>query len=51
MKERIERVNWDFEFDTLQRGYKNMKFKHKVSHFIEDLTGYRIGEYKNYKLI
>jgi hypothetical protein len=28
-----------------------MKLKHKLSHFIEDITGYRIGEYKNYKLI
>ena len=51
MKEKIEKVNWHFEFDTLHKGYRNMKFKHKISHFIEDITGYRIGEYKNYKLI
>jgi hypothetical protein len=51
MYDRINKVNWNFEFDTFKRGYKNMKFKHKVSHFIEDFTGYRIGEYKNYKLV
>ena len=51
MKNRLNNVNWNFEFNTLKNGYKNMKFKHKVSHFIEDITGYRIGEYKNYKII
>lgn len=51
MKEKIATMNWNFEYNTLKKGYKNMKFKHKVSHFIEDITGYRIGEYKNYKII
>ena len=51
MAKKIVSQNWDFKFDTLKKGYKNMKFKHKISHFIEDLTGYRIGEYKNYKAI
>ena len=51
MKEKVKTQNWDFEYNTLKKGYKNMKFKHKLSHFIEDLTGYRIGEYKNYKVI
>ncbi len=51
MKNRLNSVNWNFEFNTLKKVYKNMKFKHKISHFIEDLTGYRIGEYKNYKII
>jgi hypothetical protein len=51
MKEKVAGQNWGFEFDTSKKGYKNMKFKHKISHFIEDLTGYRIGEYKNYKII
>jgi hypothetical protein len=48
MNEKIKTVNWEFKFDTLKKGYKNMKLKHKISHFVEDLTGYRIGEYKNY---
>ena len=51
MKEKAANQNWTFEFNTSKKGYKNMKFKHKLSHFIEDLTGYRIGEYKNYKSI
>ena len=51
MQERISRVNWHFEFNHFKKSYKNMKFKHKLSHFVEDVTGYRIGEYKNYKLL
>jgi len=51
MLAQIEKVNWPFEFDTHINRFKNMKLKHKLSHFIEDITGYRIGEYKNYKLI
>jgi hypothetical protein len=51
MQERIKNVNWDFTYDTTLSKYHNMKFKHKLSFFIEEITGYRIGEYKNYKLI
>lgn len=51
MKEKIEKVNWDFTYDTSLSKYHNMRFKHKVAFFIEEFTGYRIGEYKNYKLI
>ena len=50
MKERIASQNWNFEFDPTQKGFHKMKLKHKLAHFIEDITGYRIGEYKNYKL-
>lgn len=49
IKNKIEDVNWEFEFDVTKT--QKMKLKHKVSFFIESLTGYRIGEYKNYKLI
>jgi len=51
IKDKIAEVNWEFTFNTRRRGYKNMKFTHKISHMVEDLTGYRIGEYKNYKII
>ena len=51
IKNKIEQVNWNFEFDTKKGNRKKMKLKHKVSFFIESLTGYRIGEYKNYKII
>jgi len=48
MAERLGSVNWEFEFDPNQKGYTKMSLKHKLGHLIEDLTGYRIGEYKNY---
>ena len=48
MQERIKNVDWEFNFDTTQKGFTNMKLKHRLSHIIEDLTGYRPGEYKNY---
>ncbi len=48
MQERVKHTDWEFDFDTTQKGFKNMKLKHRISHIIEDLTGYRPGEYKNY---
>lgn len=49
MQERVNKQNWIFEFDTNQRGFYKMKLKHKIAHFVEDITGYRIGEYRNYR--
>jgi hypothetical protein len=51
MQHRINNVSWQFDFDTKKINFKKMKLKHRISHYIEDITGYRIGEYKNYKLI
>ncbi len=48
MQERIKRINWEFSFDPSQ---KNFSSKAKLLHFIEKHTGWRIGEYKNYKII
>ncbi|MDI1233073.1 MAG: glycosyltransferase family 2 protein [bacterium] len=48
MKARIAAQNWNFRFDTSK---KNMPFKKKLLYKIEKLTGIRIGEYKNYKLL
>ncbi len=48
MKDRINRVNWKFDFDISQKRYKT---KEKLKRMIEKLTGYRIGEYKNYKVV
>jgi hypothetical protein len=48
MQERIKRINWKFDFDPT---IKNFGQKAKILHKIEDLTGWRIGEYKNYKII
>lgn len=48
MKERIARANWKFNPD-LKR--KNFKFRYRILQWIEKLTGWRIGEFKNYKRI
>ncbi|MDD4829109.1 MAG: hypothetical protein PHE13_01250 [Bacteroidales bacterium] len=48
MQERVKRINWKFDFDPT---IKNFGQKAKILHKIEDLTGWRIGEYKNYKII
>lgn len=48
MMERVEKANWKFDFDI---SYKNYSFKDRLKLLIEKLFGYRIGEYKNYKVI
>ncbi|MCF8386355.1 MAG: hypothetical protein K9G58_01460 [Bacteroidales bacterium] len=48
MENRISSKNWEFAFDPTK---KNLGFKKKILHFIEEKTGWRIGEYKNYKII
>jgi glycosyltransferase involved in cell wall biosynthesis len=48
MKARIAAQNWDFQFDTKR---KNMSFKKRLLYAIEQWTGVRLGEYKNYQLI
>jgi hypothetical protein len=48
MQERIERINWKFDFDPTR---KKMSLKNRLLYFIEKHTGWRIGEYKNYEKI
>lgn len=48
MKERIKALNWDFTFDPSK---KRLPIKSRVLHSIETLTGWRPGEYRNYKVI
>jgi len=48
IRERIERKNWTFEHDISK---KNLKGKRKILYHIEKLTGKRLFEYKNYKII
>lgn len=43
MNERIEKKNWKFDFDVSK---KNYSFKEKLKR----LVGFRLGEYKNYKI-
>lgn len=49
MKERIDRVNWKFNFDPV----KKMKVSPRVRllNFIYKSTGYNVGEFRNYKKI
>ena len=48
MQERIHKMNWKFSFDPTQ---KKLSFKLKVLLFIQRTTGWKVGEYKNYKVI
>ncbi len=48
MKERFAKMNWAFSFDPTK---KNFSLKSRFLHFIEKHTGWRVGEYKNYRKI
>lgn len=48
MKSRISENNWTFSFDP---SIKNFGLKLKFLNFIEKKTGWRPGEYKNYRLL
>ena len=48
MQPRVDRLNWPFTFDTRRKQYS---LRVRFLTFIEKLTGWRIGEYKNYKKV
>jgi len=48
MRTRIAQKNWQFDFDISRSKFT---LKEKISSLIEKLTGYRPGEYKNYRKI
>jgi glycosyltransferase involved in cell wall biosynthesis len=48
MQSRIERVNWMFDFDIK---VKKLSLKNRFRMAVEKLTGWRIGEYRNYRII
>lgn len=48
MMERIKNKNWKFDHDLSKNKYS---MKEKVKRLISRLIGYRIGEYKNYKIV
>ena len=48
MLERINKQNWSFNFDPTK---KRLTFKNKILPLIEKVTGIRIGEYKDYRVI
>jgi len=47
MHERINRKNWKFDFDPTK---KKFSLKARLLYWIEKKTGWKIGEYKNYRL-
>jgi hypothetical protein len=48
MQNRIKKMNWKFSFDPTKN---KLSLKQKTSSFIEKQFGWKIGEYKNYKII
>lgn len=48
MKERLKKKNWKFDFDP---SYSRVGFKDKFLYWLEKRTGWRPGEYRNYRLI
>jgi hypothetical protein len=45
---RIDKKNWKFNYDISRKRYS---LKEKLKRLAFTITGYRIGEYKNYKII
>lgn len=48
MKERISKADWPFSYNA---GSVKLSLKNRLLMFIEKKTGWRIGEYRNYKLM
>jgi hypothetical protein len=48
MAERIRSQNWKFNFDPTK---KKLPLYSRLLQIFEDITGWRIGEYKNYRLL
>lgn len=47
MQERVNKINWKFSFDPTQI---KLPLKVKILHWIEKKTGWKVGEYRNYKI-
>jgi hypothetical protein len=50
MQKRIAATNWNLNIDLKQLN-KKMSFRRKALQVIEDVTGWRVSEYRNYKII
>ena len=48
MQDRLKKVNWMFNFDIK---IKKLSLKNRLKMTVEKLTGWRIGEYRNYKIV
>ncbi|HWZ17014.1 MAG TPA: hypothetical protein VNW95_17380 [Mucilaginibacter sp.] len=50
MQKRINAINWNLDID-LDEIHKKMSLRRKLLQKIEDVTGWRVSEYRNYKII
>ncbi|MBK0381233.1 glycosyltransferase family protein [Mucilaginibacter segetis] len=50
MQKRINATNWKLDID-IDKLHKKMTFRRRFLQKIEDWTGWRLGEYKNYKIL
>jgi hypothetical protein len=48
MQDRISHINWKFDYDL---SFRRFSLKDRIRMFVESITGYRLWEYKNYKII
>lgn len=48
MQARLKRQNWQFSHDI---SHKNLSLKYRLKLWVAKLTGWYIGEYKNYKVV
>lgn len=48
MAARIQQQNWRYDHDMARNRYR---LKDQLKHLVERLTGYRMGEYRNYHLL
>lgn len=49
MQERVDRINWKFDYPIDKKNYESKLFAWLM--WFEKTTGYRIGEYRNFKLL
>ena len=50
MQKRLSAINWSLDIDLKELDRK-MSFRRKLLQKIEDLTGWRVSEYRNYKIV
>jgi hypothetical protein len=50
MQKRVAAQNWKLQVDP-EKLKQNMSFRRRVLQKVEDLTGWRVSEYRNYKIV
>ncbi|GAA0558323.1 glycosyltransferase family protein [Chitinophaga japonensis] len=49
MQDRVARQHWQFEWDISRKNFKS--FRRRLLHWIEEKTGRRLFDYRNYRLL